>query len=39
MIARRPQNNWRANYVDYLFMERQSGKTLTNPNLKPEKNY
>ena len=37
MIARRPQNNWRANYVDYLFMERQSGKTLTNPNLKPEK--
>ncbi|MDD4001631.1 MAG: TonB-dependent receptor, partial [Bacteroidales bacterium] len=37
MIARRPQSNWRANYVDYLFMERQSGQTLTNPNLKPEK--
>ncbi|MFA7081784.1 MAG: TonB-dependent receptor [Bacteroidales bacterium] len=37
MIARRPQGGWQANYVDYLFMERQSGKTLANPNLKPEK--
>ncbi len=37
MIARRPQGGWQANYVDYLFMERQSGQTLTNPNLKPEK--
>ena len=37
MIARRPQDNWQANYVDYLYMEKQSGKTLTNPTLKPEK--
>lgn len=37
MIARRPQSYWMANYVDYLFMERQSGQTLNNPTLEPEK--
>ncbi len=37
MIARRPQGGWQANYVDYLYMEKQSGSILSNPNLKPEK--
>ncbi|MFA6199484.1 MAG: carboxypeptidase-like regulatory domain-containing protein [Bacteroidales bacterium] len=37
MIARRPQDGWQANYVDYLYMEKQSGAILNNPNLKPEK--
>ncbi|MDX9797844.1 MAG: carboxypeptidase regulatory-like domain-containing protein [Bacteroidales bacterium] len=37
VIARRPQTAWMANYVNYLFMERQSGQTLNNPNLEPEK--
>ncbi len=38
VIARRPGSGyWQANYVSYLFMERQSGAALTNPNLKPEK--
>ncbi len=37
MIARRPQGGWQADYVSYLFMERQSGNILNNPNLKPEK--
>lgn len=37
MIARRPQSGWQADYVSYLYMEKQSGSTLNNPNLKPEK--
>lgn len=37
MIARRPQSNWQANYLSYLFMERQSGALLSNPKLEPEK--
>src|SRR5574344_886721 len=37
MIARRPSGGWQANYVSYLYMEKQSGSTLNNPNLKPEK--
>lgn len=37
MIARRPQSGWQADYVSYLFMEKQSGGVLNNPNLKPEK--
>ncbi|MCH3924271.1 MAG: TonB-dependent receptor [Bacteroidales bacterium] len=38
IIARRPgEGYWQANYASYLFMEKMSGATLTNPNLKPEK--
>lgn len=38
IIARRPGSYyWVANYASYLFMEKMSGSTLTNPNLKPEK--
>jgi Outer membrane receptor for ferrienterochelin and colicins len=37
MIARRPSVGWQADYVSYLYMEKQSGATLNNPNLKPEK--
>ena len=35
IIARRPSSNWRAEYLDYLYMTQKS--YFNNPNLKPEK--